>query len=310
MRKEINKNEARKKEDERRELQAKQQREEQKEKNKKLGKVLGKSMPTFYSNDAEGREIFVQTLSVFPSLVPRVGKTILREDAKSRPANQPIMNRTQQLGKPKRPSQVITTPNPEEAQSDGLQKNELQGGYSPPTRGLYESITPTIGVTFTENGRNPKANNVSLSRHFSKISRAEFNTLKTETLEYNMTSNSRLMPDPGLSKSLASRTSGCTHGHSRCRSRKLQTGQPTAAALVPISRRVFRSAVRTDSSTRHTLWQRGREWGHPAGRAVRQDNKQLFSAWSRLGIDNTHALRPSNIPQIVQADDARRSAQA
>ena len=310
MRKEINKSEARKKDDERRELEAQQQRDEQLEKNKKLGKVLGKSVPTFYSNDAEGREIFVQTLSAFPSIVPKVGKTVLREEHKPRVPNPAALNRTQQLPRSNRPSLVSRAPEQEAVRTESAQKNEPLGSYSPPTRGVYETFSPNVGVTFSENGRNPKANNVSLSRHFAKISRAEFNTLKTETLEYNLTSNSHIMPDPALSKTLASRHSGCTGSQSLFSSQQLQTHDPTPAPLIiPAFKRVFSRAIRADGPSGHALRECGREWGHQPGRSVREDVEQLLPADQRVHLYHANVLHSSSLSQILQAVHSGRPEQ-
>ena len=148
-------------EDRKLELQAKKKLKEMRDK-RRFG--LGKEVFEFFSYDANGKAIEFQKDQELPSLAAKCKQVatipIINEEEKKKTDKQPKAS-SKSIRKVLFANVKYFKANEEKDIDDSIPRN---------IKGLYDSLLPSLGVTFTEKGKKPKANILINSEPTPKIS--------------------------------------------------------------------------------------------------------------------------------------------
>ncbi len=160
-------------EEERQEQESKRRAEEINER-KKGAKKKGGAAGLFFSYDVHGRSIEVQTMHNFPSLAPKCSQTS-RTVGKEAVAGEDRVTEVYRQFVASRPELKE-----ELAHMKVSEKGEAARQALALAPGIYDSLVPTTGVTFIEQGKNPKFNAKTLGDKEGKFNKTEYYSIISE----------------------------------------------------------------------------------------------------------------------------------
>ena len=204
--------EKKKSEDRKKEIDDKKKFQELNEKAKAVGRSGGGYHGPYVSSyDLYGRAVDVLPIIKFPVLVPECGRQ--SKMPKEEPAaEQPVK------GKQKNAKKMSMAGTDEKSVLDELysRANSKEKTEDPktlplavPMIGVYESFVPTVGVTFQEKGKEPKANTQKVSETSGKLNKTEFySLLAANSMKPTASLPSLFLPEIGKAKLDSSESSG------------------------------------------------------------------------------------------------------
>eukprot|EP00826_Nyctotherus_ovalis_P005504 TRINITY_DN11247_c0_g1_i13.p1 TRINITY_DN11247_c0_g1~~TRINITY_DN11247_c0_g1_i13.p1 ORF type:complete len:263 (-),score=68.66 TRINITY_DN11247_c0_g1_i13:22-810(-) len=128
-----------------------------------------------YTYDLQGQYVDVVTLNSLPIIVPKCSKqpeTILAEEA--------VLDTSIKADKMRKLSTKLSFMN--EVLTDLREKVPRSSGVVSPYAGCYRSFIPALGVTFSEEGREPKKVDGSISQRTGRITKTQFQSMLADPL--------------------------------------------------------------------------------------------------------------------------------
>lgn len=165
--------------DEAKALQEKQMEERRLKKIKELEEAAKKSRKPveqpLYTYDLQGQYVDVVTLNSLPVIAPKCSK-----QPETMPAEEAALDTSIKADKMRRLSTKVSFMN--EVLTDLREKVPRSSGVVSPYAGCYRSFIPALGVTFSEEGREPKKVDGSISQRTGRITKTQFQSMLADPL--------------------------------------------------------------------------------------------------------------------------------
>ena len=220
--------ERKKKEDEKQELESQKKMQEMQEK-KKVARKKGGAGGLYYSYDIKGRSVEIQNFAAFPNLVPKcVPTTKLAEPRGGSPDRVKARQSFKKLPPQTEPRN--------ELMEQAVRSTEKAENTKMPVlaaSGFYEAIVLASGVTFFEQGKNPKSNLQVSAEKSGMFNKTEYYSMLGETSMKLAASLPTLFPEISKPKAHAAALPPAAGTASKTVPNTVLEQQPVVPKIVP-----------------------------------------------------------------------------